>query len=475
MTPLSSVSLLDLALVVWQRRIWILLPIVAGLAVGLLAAQLLPRTYRASTLILVEPQKIPNDYVKSTVTSSLQERLKTIEQQITNRTNLERIVQEADLHSELVSRGGLDEAVRLTRNALGLEIQGTSVFRISFADPNAGRAAATANRVADLFIQENLKLRERQAEGTTTFLETEMEAARLRLEEQEARIAGFKVAHMGELPEQRETNLRGVEQAQAKLQITLDAIDKAELRRMLLQRELPAWTEPGGAIAGISRVATLERELLDLRGRYTERHPDVIRVEQELAALEAEEARRGPAEAAAPTMIEDPRLRIELQTVELELANLRDDRSRILADIETYQRRLERIPQVESELLGLTRDYENVQRSYNSLQAKKIDARLAENLERQQQSEQFIILEPAVAPSEPYSPDWRLTVLMGIGAGCALGLALALLRHQVDQSFLDAAALQTAFPGVAVLAEIPQMRIREPHRRSEGQAAGEGV
>ena len=225
MTTLDGRQLLR---ALWRRKLWILLPALAGLGAGLALLEVMTPVYRASTLVLVEAQKVPEDYVKATVTTTLQDRLKTLEQQVTNRNNIVRIIRERGLYPELVEAGRLDDAITATRNALGIQVQGNKVFRIDFdaADPEV--AAATANRLAELFIEQNLRLRRSQARGTAAFLASELEHMKTELEAQERAIADFKRLHIEELPEQRETNLRAVEQLQAKLQINLDARDKAE-------------------------------------------------------------------------------------------------------------------------------------------------------------------------------------------------------------------------------------------------------
>jgi uncharacterized protein involved in exopolysaccharide biosynthesis len=336
--------------------------------------------------------------------------------------------------------------------------------------------AATANRIAELFIQQNLRLRKDQAEGTSSFLEAELEATKKRLELQEARIAAIKQMHMGELPEQRDTNLRQIEQLQSKLEINMDALDRAETRKLVLQRETADVRYPeyrarrsapsAAAPAPPSRLDQLRDELVELRARYTDRHPDVIRKREEIARMEEIEREKPPAppagegievSEAAPAPRVDPILRGQLEEVEGEIRSLKAERQRILGDIGMVQARLETTPRVEQDLLSLTRDYDNIQRSYDSLLDKRINARLAENLEERQQSEQFTILERAIPPKGPSGPNQLLVLAVGLAVGSLLGTASVLLRDHTDPTYADAETLQESFPGVPLLATIPVM------------------
>lgn len=462
---MRNLTLSELSKTLWRRRWWFVVPALLGLAVGYGIYRMLPPTYRASTLVMVEKQKVPSDYVKATVTTSMQERLDTIEHQILNRGNLERIVREMDLYPELRRQASLDAVIAQVRNDITIRHQGET-FRIYFEALNPRKAADTANRIADLFIEENLRLRARQAKETSSFLEGELRDTKSKLELQESKIAVFKQHYMGELPEQRDTNLRAVEQLQTKLEINMDALDKAETRKLLLQREMAELSYPAersplapSAPAAPSRIEQVRAQLAELRSRYTERHPDVIRAQAELERLEREPAQIEVSEAAPlpapPARRVDPVLRTQLQAVDLEIRNLQNERERTLGDIAGIQARLANIPRVEQELLSLSRDYDNIQRSYDSLLAKRIDARLAENLEKSRQSEQFTVLETAAPPSLPYSPNLLLLLALGLGGGGFIGILGAMLREQTDSTYQDADELHRDFPNVPVLATIP--------------------
>lgn len=477
---MKNLTISELLKSLWRRPAWFLAPVALGVVGAWVALQFMPTVYRATTQVLVEAQKVPADYVKPTVTSSIEERVRTIQPQVENHDNLARIIRELDLYPELRRSWPLERVIDKVRNDLDVRPRG-DIFEISFQNPDRVKAAKTANRVAELFIASNLELRENQAKGTSTFLETELMSTKRRLELQEARIAAFKRQYMGQLPEQRDTNLRSVEALQTKLEINMDALDRAETRRLLLQRQAaelsaadPLDPAPilGGrrtpaAPAAPSRLDQLREELIDLRSRYTDRHPDVVRLEEQIARMEVLERARLEREAADVEASEaaplpgrkrprmDPVLRAELDAVELEIRGLRAERQRVLADIGQYQARLENVPRVEQELLSLTRDYDNIQRQYESLLEKRLNAHLYENLEKSQQGERFTILERALPPIFPFKPKPLLVLGIGLAVGLLLGTVLALLREQTDPTYADPESLQEAFPGVALLATIP--------------------
>lgn len=466
-----NLTLSDLIRAVLRKPVWFLVPVVLCAAAAWGFVQTLTPIYRANTLVMVEKQKVPADYVKATVTTDIDERLKTIEQQITNRDNLERIITEMNLYPELRREKPIQKVVNQMRRGDLLVQRKGDVFSISFDDADPVRAAAVANRIAELFILENLKIREDQAQGTSSFLETELRETKAKLEQQEARLAAFKRIYMGSLPEQRDSNLQAVGQLQTKLEINMDALDKAEMRKILLQsqlaelrRQADASEEPPPAPvipSAPSRLDQLRTELIQLRSRYTDRHPDVVRLREEIAAMEAVES-GAPVQGITPPAPRrpsrprtDPTLTAELQAIAMEINSLKAERGRILGDISRYQARVEAVPTVEQELLSLTRDYENIKRSYESLLTKRIDARLAENLEKSRQGEQFTILEKAVPPADPHSPNTLAYLAGGLAVGGLFGLGGALLRDQTDSTYRDAESLQEAFPGVPVLATIP--------------------
>ncbi len=465
---------LELLRAILRRWMWILPPILLGLGGAFALLRILPKTYTASTLVVVEKQKVPTDYVKATVTTTMEDRVRTVEQQVNNRNILARIIKELDLYPELRKQASMADVIEKVRKDLKVVKQGDSLFGISYTYVDPKKAAAVANRSAEMFIDDSLKQRATQAEGTSTFLEAELAETKGRLESQEARIAAFKQSYMGELPEQSETNLKMVESMQGKLEICLGALDKAEQRKLYVQTQIAQGRDaalplrPGSPVVPpASRLDVARGELANLLTQYTERHPDVVRKREEIVYLEKEEREKKSAALAAAAadaaagsapatpVVVDPILRAELESVNLEIRSLQSERDRVQGQIAEFQSRLENVPRVEQQLLSLTRDYDNIKKSYDSLLEKRLNARLAENLEKSQQAEQFTILEKAIPPDVPSGPNALVILAAGLAFGGVLGLCLAVVLELMDSTYPDPDALQTAFPGVPVLATIP--------------------
>ena len=208
-----------------RRKWWIIITFLIALLGGLAYTLVTPKIYQAQTLILVQPQKVPEDYVREIVSSEISNRLRTITQQVTSRTNLEKIIREYDLYSdEKYNRLTLDQKVELFRKNIeiltskgGRRDTETSSFSISFEGRDPRKVMAVTNTLASNFISENLKIRESQAIGTSTFLSDELKSAERRLAEKEAELRKYREKYMGGLPEQLDTNLRILERLQEQL------------------------------------------------------------------------------------------------------------------------------------------------------------------------------------------------------------------------------------------------------------------
>ncbi len=463
--PLKST--MDLLQVLWRRKFWVLGPTLLGAALAYFIASRIEPTYEASTLILVEGQKVPTDYVKSTVTSQIEERLKTIEQQITKRSSLERLIEEAGLYPESIGVLSTEELVSKARKNLQVRVQRNQIFRISFWGSDPESVARAANKLADMFIEENLKLRENQAENTTAFLESELQETKAQLEEQEAKLSQFRLRSEGKLPDQRESNFRALEQLQNRLDVNQAAIERLALRETLLMQNTPPVESAEQLAPRTSRLQELTLELQQLRSQYTDQHPDVVRLETEINQLResitAETTE--PTDAPFDNILAEASRELELQQVRREVERLESDQQRIVQEMVTYQARLDQTPQVEQQLIGITRDYSTLRSSYQSLLEKRTEARLAENLERKQQSEQFRKLEEAIPPTLPTAPNLPMLIGGGTAIGLILGVVLALIRDQTDETFDAEADLREAFPGVPFIIAIPHLRAEASSRR----------
>jgi polysaccharide chain length determinant protein (PEP-CTERM system associated) len=472
-------------------------------------AYILPDIYLSTTLILVEPQKVPENYVRPTVTARVEDRLKTITQQIMSRTRLERIIEEYNLYKGTGQKPilqsihdkvpiwssywglqalTLDAAVERMRKDITVTVKGDNAFTISYQGRDPEVTMQVTGKLASLFIEENLKVREQQAEGTSEFLENELNNSRQQLERHERQIREFKQKYMGELPQQLEANLRALDRFQTDLKTTNEALAAALERKEstenllaksdLLNQDLEnLGTENLGADVADStllfRVEQLKAQLSRLQLEYKEDYPDIVLIRKQIKELEAtltnnakstdnnakSTGNKKKKETGVPLRDSfTQNLTIQLDQVNLEIAGLKNRRANLTRQTELYEKRVENTPLREQQLLTIMRDYENIQRNYQSLLEKRLQAKIFENLEKRQQGEIFRILDPANYPTGPHKPDrWKI-VLLGIIITLGSGVGLILFMEQMDQSIRTEDQLWEAL-GIPVLASIPRRHV----------------
>lgn len=471
-----------------RRRIWyIIIPfliITFGVSVYVLFA---PRLYKASTLVLVSPQKVPEAFVQATVTSKVEERLQSIAQEVMSRTRLELVINEFRLYEKEKKRLSREEIVELMQKNIKIELptkkEERGSFAISFISSDPNVATTVANRLASLFIEENLKIREQQAVGTTEFLTNELSLSKDRLDQMETSVSQYKRRFMGELPEQRDANLKILEQLQNQYQRVGENLRAAQDRKLFIQKQLSDLEMPisssapdmapqssgkkdegtlssdtGASNAYESQKEALTRNLEDLQSKYKESHPDVIVAKKKLADLEKKKNADGFKKDTA-TVKKDPRyqeLKNQLTMADMQIKRFGGE-ERIIADqIGKYRGRIEQAPAREQDMAALLRQYQSTKEAYERLSKKSQDAQQAENLEKRQKGEQFRVIDPARTPEKPFSPNIPKILLIGLCAGIGFGFGLAFLREQTDRSFHEAGDVEIAL-GLKVLATIPRI------------------
>jgi polysaccharide chain length determinant protein (PEP-CTERM system associated) len=442
---------------VLRRRWWIIIPVVLSLVIGITLSITLPKEYSAFTTILVEPQSVPQNFVKSIVTEGIERRIQTISQQILSRTNLEKIVKEFNLLSDYSPDSpGMEGAVNSLSSRISIHVGRTkgnaaNHFSISFRSENPELARDIPNRLASSFIEENLRIREDHALGTSNFLDDELEEMKKRLEEKEYALREYRFAHMGSLPDQLNTNLRSLD----RLQMQLSDKEKS-IREMRDELQIAMSLSAGGGTVGTENsLPAMEEQLRQLRLKYTPKHPDVIRLEKQIeelkvqlddpnSAINQSPASRSSARPYNPRVVN---LQQEIRFAENDIAQIR-------AQIEEYERRVDETPRHEQELITIQRNYRNIQSTYNSLLNRKLEAEIAVNMERKQKGEQFKVLDPARTPTLPSSPDMIKLFVMVLAAGLGIGGGLVFLMEVITPTFRLPEDIDTHLD-LPVLATIP--------------------
>ena len=469
---------------VLKHRWLLIIPFCIAMVTGMFLVIKLPKIYEASTLILVTPQRVPSEFVQSIVTADVDSRISTISEQILSRSNLEKVIKKFGLFSgPKYSDMFLEDMYTNLRSRIEVKVNRGSrrteadTFAITFKGPDPETVMAVTNNLAGSFINENLKVREAQAVGTSDFLANELITKRQRLEEVEQKLREYRRQYMGELPEQLDANLRILERIQTQLSERGKTLRDEKSRLVVIEnqiegnRKILAESRETGTVSEEGDVLSLEllkAQLNTLKSNYTDRHPDVIKLKAQIAELEGKQ-QAGELQSAGesrPNISGDPALQLvsntlnELmrQRVELsgEIKNIALEVTELKQQLGEYQQRVERTPKREQELMALKRDYENTQESYNSLLNRKLEAEIAVNMEKKQKGEQSRIVDRAALPRKPVSPDMRKLFLLSVAAGLGLGGGLIFLFDFFNSSLKQPKDFESKL-GLTVLATIPKL------------------
>lgn len=461
---------LDMA---FRRKYWIIIPFLLVILAGMAHILQSPRIYQAKTLILVHQQKVPQDFVRAIISSGIEDRLRTITQQVTSRTNLEKTIREYGLYGNPPdNKMILEDKVKLLRAKIKVDVvrggRGGNSFSISFQGKDPKKVMQVTNALASNFISENLKIRESQALGTSQFMADELDSITKRLVEKEERLKEYRLRFMGALPDQLQTNLNILGRLQMQLEQLNSSLSSAESRKLIIQQHIAdserlgkklseeeaarllreSVPSPTAEVETSEEAISLKRELDALESKYTPNHPDVIRLKKMIAKLETRENKpKVKAEEAVVQLdamppeegSEQPRvdnaLNTQLQQINIEIEDIKDEIKKVQSRMEIYQRRVEETPKREQELISLNRDYDNLRGLYNSMLGRKLEAEIAVSMEKKQKGEQFRVIDPAKIPARPIKPDVKKLMIMILAFGLGLGCGLAYLVEFMDTSY----------------------------------------
>jgi polysaccharide biosynthesis transport protein len=470
-----------------RRHVHFLLPLFFGWLLVWGASWFLPTKYKSSTLILVEEPTMPEKYVASNVNENLQDRLQSISQQILSRTRLLMIIDKLHLYSGDRLRVTPDEQVEQMRKDINVELVRDSrnneitAFRVSFSAHDPKVAQQVTTELTTLFIEENLKERQKESQGTTTFIQKQLEDARVALAAQEDKVRKFESAHGGSLPTQQSSNLQILGGLQGQLQNEQDSLNTAKQQRAYYQSLIEQYksshpaarTTEGGVpldLASIDQeLSKMRAQLTDLSSRYTDKYPDVQKLKIQIA--KTQRLRQEILTASKPDVKPDPnatsetdaqntpllQLRGQLQANQLEISSRERSIAALQARIGEYQSRLNAAPETEQLLAELTRGYEQSKANYDDLLKKKNQSEMATDLERMQQGERFTMLDPPSLPTKPDFPNRMKFCGMGVAAGLAFGCFVVFLFEFFDDRMHGDKEIKDLL-GTRILAEIPEIQ-----------------
>ena len=492
----------DIAMMVWRRKWLIIAPALLCGYAALIVSSRLVNQYQAEMLIQIVPQRIPDTLVKPTVIMKTEERISALHQQVTSRTEMERLITELNLYPAERQRMPMQDIVDRMRDKIVVETvrsqqdsRDTEAFYVRFTYPDRDIATRVTERIGALFIDVNARDRGSVAEATNVFLETQLEQSRQRLEAQERKLKEFRERNAGRLPTQIESNMQQIQNTQLQLQAQVESTARDRDRKMMLERLYQnAQSEPTVAppptpatnanndVTGTGggspeqRLIAAQDALSRLETRYKPEHPAIRRAKGDIAELEkqvaAERAARAAGTPALVTVTEAEQARRKrLQEMQAEIESLgrtiefkEAEQQRLQATMRDYQSRIEQTPGVESEAVAINRDYATQQEAYKGLLEKSEQSRVAAELERRQIGEQFRVLDPARPPLRPIGMRRLQLNALGLGFGFVIGLLAAAFLELKDTTIHRVNDVADVFQ-LPVIAAVPA--IVEPSHREK--------
>jgi len=485
------------------KRHWVMIllcTLVGGpLAYGV--SRILPVKYKSQTLVLVTQQSVPTDYVKSIDTSDISQRLSSMQQQILSRSRLEPIIRQYGLYPADVNKTSMEELVARLQKSIEVtpvlpmaETRSKDLpgFNVAVTLDTARSAQEVCTAVTAMFIAEDYKSRQQHSEETTQFLSQQLVDAKAALDEQDGKLAAFKSRYIGSLPDQEQTNLNLLTGLTSQLDAATQALARAQqdksFAESMLSQQVSAWqaSQTGHNPATLEQqLIALQTQLASLQARYTDDYPDVIKTKGDIAALQKKmaesEDQNGSQGTGKGTKTIEPvqiqQLRAQVHGYDQVIAEKTKEQEQIKQQIALYQGRIQSSPAIEQQYKEVTRGYQTALDSYNDLLKKRQESSMATQLERDQQGEQFRVLDPANLPDKPSFPNRPLFALGGFGGGLALGLGLAFFMEMKDSSFKTErdVELSLQLPVLAMIPAIEPANSKRTKVRHGQKQVAEGV
>jgi polysaccharide chain length determinant protein (PEP-CTERM system associated) len=484
----------DFAGILKRRYLLILISTVSCLAVAVGLSLVLPPKYDSQTLVLIEQQKVPENYVKPVVDEDLSARLSSMKEQILSRSRLEPIITKYGLFAG--GNNSMDDRVDLTRKAIKVTpIPPTQAhptngampgFFVAFEARDARVAQEVCSDITSLFVSENLNAREQSAEGTSDFLKQQLDDSKRKLDEQDAKLAAFEEKYIGRLPGQEASNTNTLQALTSQLDRSTQAVDRLQQNETFLEAMVSQQAhdvqsaEPAAVVTADERrkeLKTLMDQKQALDAIYTPDYPDVVAIRRRIADLQAQidhvPAESAPASATSGASRPDPlqlqQLKAQLHAAQQAISGAKLDQSRIEQQIRAYESKIEASPMVEEEYKQVTRDHDTALQFYNSLLSKMNESSMATALEQRQQGEQFLVMDAANLPDAPTFPNRPIFAGGGLAAGLFLGLMLAAILEFRDTSLRNERDIWafTKLPTLGIISHIdglPQSAKTHPNR-----------
>jgi len=479
-----------------RRKGWVLLSVIGLSVCATVFARELPNMYKAETVIQVDSAQVTTPIVVPINNGDIAGRLATLQQQVLSPSRLKKLVEAEGLYPEKTGKKTEEQVVGSVQKAIVVEVGAAgagklSTFRIAYSSPRQAEVARIANHLAQMFIDENVAARISSAEDTTQFLQEQMDETKRELDQKDAELGAIKSRNILELPESKPyhmealANLRTQVQAiQDKLQ--LDQREKGVLRSMMTSGDDAPTVDVGSGGGATNpydaQISNLESKLSDLRSRYGPGHPDVRRTQDELNRLRAKAIAEAKDNPIAATDVQPPTVQVRRKrrnpVLEAQMTNLDQDiqdQSRLLqplqAQMAMHEAKLQQIPAFEQQIARLQQDYDALKAQYAGLRDKEKTAEISHALEVHQKGEKFEVLDSAMTPLQPASPNRVLISLAGLFGGLLAGIALAAAAEMNDESVRSENEASRIF-GKPIFSEIPMIVSAEEKRAWKVRAVG---
>jgi polysaccharide chain length determinant protein (PEP-CTERM system associated) len=465
------------------RRYWWIMPVcivICG-ALGASLAALVPKKYTSQTVVLVAKPTVPTEYVRPVVTEDLNQRLASMKEQILSRSRLEPVIEKFDLYHEDREKVHMEELIDRLRKAIeispleampGAPDRSMPGFGVNVTFGNPYFAQQICTQITSMFMEQNAASLEQQAVRTTSFLSQQLDEAKTKLDQQDAKLADFKRQYMGSLPEEEQSNLGVLMSLNAQLEANSQALNRAQQDRafaesLLNQQEASFEASQTGQNPETmeNQLRTLQEQLTALESLYTAKHPDVIKKRDQIEQLkkriaDAPPEINNPSGATRPSTepAQIQQLRASLHQQDRSIADLTKRQVQIQDQIRALQGRVQASPMVEQRLKELMRNYQSAADFYNELLKKRENSAMATSLAHQQEGEQFRVLDPPSLPANPSFPKKIQFVGGGLAAGLALALGILYLLMAMDKTFHTEKDVEMSLK-LSVLTSIPALEI----------------
>ncbi len=526
----QTVDIKDYLKIVKKRSQFLIIPFVAIALLSIILAVVLPSVFRSSATILIEEQEIPSELVKSTVTTFADQRIQIISQRIMSRSNLVEIIKKYGLYTDELKTKTEEKVLEKMRKLIKVETvsadvidprngsptKATIAFILAFDDESPAQAQRVTNELTSLFLKENIKSRTESAENAALFLSEEARRLKDKIQQLQASLADFKEKNLHQLPEANQLNQQELTSLSNQL-LSLDSQERsAQERRFYLEGQLAqidpnamATNAVGNRVLDMKdRLKELQSQYPSLISRYSDGHPDVVKIKREIDSLQKEigsntdlnkinaelidkksdlglllkqysdkhpdvlklqkqitalnqaltEAKQSEYSnvAVEPDNPAYITLKSQLEAVNSDIKSLAYSREQIKNKIEELRRSLLQAPLVEKDYVDMVQELNNTNLRYQNVSAREMEAQISQQLEIEKKGERFTLIDPPQEPLEPVSPNRIAIIFLGFVLAIAGGFGSVALAEMLTSTIHSEKSIINIL-GVAPLASIPYL------------------